>query len=137
MAVNQFEDRILIRELYGRYAIAAAQQDGAAWLACWAEKATWKTPHFEVSGHPALAASWTATWVNFSNVAAFNELGAIALDGDVAKLTSSTLEIIGLKAGGLLKMAGLYHDELVREGGQWRFARREYQALNQEVSGAA
>jgi hypothetical protein len=136
MAVNQFEERILIRELYGRYAIAAAEQDGATWLACWAANATWKTPHFEVSGRQALRESWTATWVNFSNVAAFNEIGAISLDGDVAKATSSTLEIIKLSAGGLLKMAGLYRDELVREGGQWCFARREYQALNQEMSGA-
>ncbi len=132
MADKQFEDRILIREVYGRYAIAAAEQDDVEWLACWSSSATWKTPHFEVSGHPALRACWDATWVNFANVAAFNEIGTIAVDGDTAKTVSTVLEIVLLSAGGLLKMTGLYRDEFVRGDGQWRFSRREYTSLNQE-----
>jgi ketosteroid isomerase-like protein len=137
MSQTQFESRILIRELYGRYAIAAAEQDTEAWLACWAQDAVWKTPHFEVAGQDALRASWHATWTNFSNAAAFNEVGTITLDGDRAKAVSSVLEIIQLKAGGLLKMAGLYRDALVHQDGQWRFAHRVYEALSQETTAGA
>ena len=132
MTDTQLENRILIREVYGRYAIAAAEQDDAEWLACWTTNAIWKTPHFEVSGHPALRACWDATWINFTNVAAFNEIGNIIVDGDTAKATSTVLEIVQLTAGGVLKMTGLYRDEFVREDHQWRFSRREYKLLNQE-----
>lgn len=131
------EDRVLIREAYGRYAIAAARQDRAGWLECWSSTAIWKTPHFEVSGHAALEQCWAATWTDFVNVAAFNEVGQISVDGDVASAVSSVFEIITLKAGGLLRMAGLYADQLVREDGRWQFSRREYTALSQEMSASA
>lgn len=129
-----FEDRVLIRELYGRYALAAATKDGDAWLGCWAEDAVWKTPHFETQGRSALGDSWTMTWANFTNVAAFNEIGKIVVDGDAATAISSVYEIITLAAGGTMKMAGLYRDQFVREAGEWRFARREYGTLSVENS---
>jgi len=126
MSDTTMEQRVQIRELYGRYALAAARQDGNAWLSCWSRDATWKTPHFEVRGHAALEQTWAATWNDFANVAAFNEVGDIVVSAQTAKAVSSVLEIITLKAGGLLKMAGLYVDDFVFEDGQWRFAHREY-----------
>ncbi|MCJ2180872.1 nuclear transport factor 2 family protein [Novosphingobium album (ex Hu et al. 2023)] len=137
MPQSNLEDRFLIREVYGRYALAAAQQDGKAWLDCWSSSATWKTPHFEVSGQAALEQAWAATWTDFVNVAAFNEVGEIAVSGDTASAVSSVLEIVTLKAGGLLKMAGLYTDQFVREDGAWRFSNREYVSLSQEMSASA
>lgn len=136
MTDSTLEDRVLIRELYGRYALAAVQQDGDAWLACWSSDAIWKTPHFEVTGQAALEASWTATWTNFANVAPYYEVGEIVVSGDTAKAVSTVLEIISLAGGGLLKMAGMYTDEFVREGGKWRFSRRDYKSLSQEPSAA-
>lgn len=134
MTDAKLEDRILIREVYGRYAIAVAQQDAQAWLDCWSSTATWKTPHFEVTGIAALEQSWDATWSGFVNVAAFNEVGSIAVADGTASAVSSVLEIITLKAGGTLKMAGVYTDSFVRENGQWRFSHREYAPLSQEMS---
>lgn len=136
MPESTFEDRFLIREVYGRYAVAAAQQDGAAWLNCWSTNATWKTPHFEVTGHPALEQSWAATWTNFVNVAAFNEVGTITVSGDSGSAVSSVLEVMTLKSGGLMKMAGLYTDQFVKEDGEWRFSRRDYTGISQEMSSA-
>lgn len=137
MPQASFEDRILIRELYGRYALSAANQDGDAWVGCWAENGIWKTPHFETTGRALLREQWAATWTNFSNVAAFNEVGDISVSGDSGEAISTVYEIITLAAGGILKMAGLYRDRFVREGGEWRFARREYELLSQEMSAAA
>lgn len=131
-----FEDRVLIRELYGRYALAAASKDADAWLSCWAENAIWKTPHFETAGRPALRDAWGMTWTNFSNVAALNEVGDIKVSGDRANAISTVYEIITLAAGGTLKMAGLYTDEFVREGGKWHFARRSYALLSEETTAA-
>ncbi|MCE7796723.1 nuclear transport factor 2 family protein [Sphingobium sufflavum] len=129
---SSFEDRFLIRELYGRYALAAAQQDGDTWLSCWAENGSWKTPHFELTGRQALLGAWDATWTNFSKVSAFNEVGEIHLSGDTAKATSSVFEIITLVSGGQTQMVGIYADEFMREDGQWRFARRDYTLMSQQ-----
>lgn len=134
MSDTSLEDRFLIREVYSRYALAAARQDAQDWLDCWSSTATWKTPHFEVAGRAALEQSWAATWTGFANVAAFNEVGAIAVSGESASAVSSVLEIITLKTGDILKMAGLYTDSFVRENGQWRFAHRDYAPLSQEMS---
>lgn len=134
MPDNTFEDRVLIRELYGRYALAAANQDAAAWIGSWAENGAWKTPHFETAGRAALREQWNGIWTNFANVAAFNEVGDIRVEGDSAEALSTVYEIITLAAGGTLKMAGLYRDKLVREDGQWRFARREYELLSEELT---
>jgi ketosteroid isomerase-like protein len=132
MTDTTFQDRMLIREVYGRYALAAAEQNGDVWLGCWSANGLWKTPHFEVQGQQALRAQWSATWEAFTSVAAFNEVGSISVSGDAATATSSTLEIMQMKGGGAMKMAGLYRDEFVREDGAWRFAKRSYQMLFQE-----
>jgi ketosteroid isomerase-like protein len=132
MAVTTFEDRFLIRELYGRYALAAGQQNAQTWLDCWSSNATWKTPQFEVSGQESLRQAWDGTWVAFEGVAAFNEVGEIVVSGDTAKTVSNVLEIITMKAGGSIRMVGRYSDEFVRENGNWRFSRRDYALFSQD-----
>lgn len=131
------EDRALIRELYGRYALAAAQQDGETWIGCWSESATWKTSHFEISGHEALRQAWAGTWSSFSSVAAFNEVGMITVNGDEAFAVSTVLELLSPVGGGVTTMAGLYTDKFAREDGAWRFARRDYALICQTGGQAA
>lgn len=132
MANSSLEDRFLIRELYGRYAIAVGNQDTETWLGCWSREAVWKTPHFEVAGQEALRQAWGETWVAFDGVAAFNEVGDLAVSDDTASATSNVLEVITLKAGGIMRMVGRYGDEFVREDGHWRFSRRDYAAVSQD-----
>lgn len=134
MPEASLEDRVLIREVYGRYAIAVIRQDGPEWLECWSSDATWKTPHFEVHGRPALAQTWDATWTDFASVSVFNEVGPIQFAGDRASALSNVLEVITLRSGGLVRMVGLYADEFIREEGEWRFARREYSLLSQDAA---
>lgn len=120
------EDRLAIREVYGRYALAVARKDGAEWLQCWTAQASWKTPQFEVSGQAALEQMWGATWIEFETVAVFNEPGPVTLEGDEASLLSNVFEVVTLKSGSMLNMTGLYTDRLRRENGEWRFASRAY-----------
>ncbi|TDW60300.1 SnoaL-like protein [Novosphingobium sp. PhB55] len=134
MSDSRIEDRLLIREVYGRYAMAVVRQDGADWLDCWSADATWKTPQFEVAGHAALEQMWTATWTDFRSVTPFNEIGPIAFTQDGASVLSTVLETIALKSGSGMTMTGLYTDRLVREGGEWRFAYRAYTPIGQPAS---
>lgn len=131
---NNFENRFLVRELYGHCSVASATQDVDAWISCWAENGRWITPHFEKVGRAELRQAWDMTWTNFTDVAAFSEIGPIKVSGRQAEVEACVLEIIKMKNGSLMKMAGLYRDELCKGNGQWRFSRRVYELLSQEVT---
>lgn len=127
------EDRVAIRELYGSYSYASTREQVEEWLACWTEDGQWNSEFFNRSGKDELLEQWKMLWSNFAKVAFFCEIGSIEVDGDRALAGSITREIILLKNGGIYKVAGRYEDTLVRQSGQWLFARRDYQSLVEEL----
>ena len=132
-----FEDRLAIRELYGTYADCAFREDKAGFLSCWCEDGAWATPFGEVAGRAALDAQWDTIWQTFASMGFFTEVGAIEVDGNHAKGRAYCREILNLPDGGIRKIVGRYDDELQREGGQWRFARRSYAILIAEEPASA
>jgi len=126
------EDRIAIRELHETYADAAFRDDAAAWLDCWADDAIWITSFGEVRGKAALATQWEKVGATFAAIGFFPTVGAIEIDGDRALTRGYVREIATMHDGGFLKVVGRYDDEVVRENGAWRFARREYSVLMRE-----
>lgn len=131
MADSTLEDRILIRELYGRYALASVQRDKTGWLACWSPDAVWKTTIFEAAGQADLSANWDATWIHFQSISVFYEVGEIAVSGDTATAVSSVFEVLTTIAGDNTNMAGIYTDEFSRVHGRWTFSRRSYDLVSQ------
>lgn len=131
----RLEDRVLVRELYGRYALAAAQIDVEAWIEAWAQDGHWKISTFDGSGHARLREQWDEQWTHFENVAVINEVGPITFSGDTAHASCCVREVAKMKDGKILLMTGIYDDEMKRENGAWRFARREYKLLSEQVTG--
>lgn len=131
---GNIEDRILIRELYGQYASGGSHGDADSWLACWDEECHWITSNFERQGKQGLREQWGLLWDNFVSAVVLNEVGPIQVSGDSATGGCSVLEIIKLKSGGTLKIAGLYSDEFVKKGGKWLFRSRKYDLVSEEVS---
>ena len=131
---NRTEDRVLIRETYGRYALASAKRDLDGWLESWTSDGHWKITTFEGSGHDSLREQWHAQWTRFENVAVINEVGPITFAGDRARASCCVREVAVEKGGGILLMTGVYDDELKRENGAWRFARREYSLLSSRTT---
>jgi SnoaL-like domain len=127
------EDRMLIRELYGRYGDASWRGDREAWITCFTADGAWTSHLFDCAGHEALRAEWDRLWADWEAVAFLGEIGAIEIDGDTARARSYAREIVQLKAGGIFKLAGHYADQLRREGGEWLFARRDYTMTIAEV----
>jgi len=127
------EDRFLIRELYGRYALTGSHGDTEGWLACWDEECHWLTMNFDRHGKAELREQNDQLWENFVSAVVLNEVGPIAVSGDNATGSCAVLEIITLKSGGTLWIAGLYSDEFVRTGGEWLFRTRDYKLVTQEV----
>lgn len=122
-------DRLAIRELYGTYSDTTSRADREGWLACWADDCRWVNRVFDLSGKAALSAQWDGFWQDYRAFAFYAEIGMIAADGERARSRATTQEIVWLKDGTIRKFAGRYEDELVREGGEWRFARRAFTLL--------
>ena len=129
------EDRLLIRELFGLYGDASCKGDTGAWLATFAEDCEWNSHMFNRKGKSDLREQWDQLWLAFDKLGFLSEIGWIQVDGDKARASSQAREIIRLKDGGLFKLIGHYDDELVRDNGQWLFARRNYQPLVLEEPG--
>lgn len=120
------EDRLAIRELYGTYADASWRGDRAQWLGTFAPDGRWTSHLFDVTGHEALAATWDGMWKDWSAVAFLGEIGSMEVEGDTARVRSYAREVVQTNDGGVFKLCGRYEDALVRIGGDWKFARRDY-----------
>lgn len=126
------EDRLLIRELYDSYADAACRMDRADWLTCWTEDSFWQTHYFDVSGINAIAAQYDAIMANVVTTSFFNQLAAIEIYGDRAKGRAICRERLLMQGDLNLRLTGRYEDDLVRDTGGWRFARRIYHVMLEE-----
>ncbi|MDE8651140.1 nuclear transport factor 2 family protein [Novosphingobium album (ex Liu et al. 2023)] len=129
------EDRLAIRELYGTYGDASWRGDREAWIACFTSDGKWTSHLFDCTGHDELRATWNDLWKDWEAVAFLGEIGAIEIDGDTATCRSYAREVVQLKAGGVFKLCGRYDDRVVRQDGQWRFARRDYTLTIPELPG--
>ena len=133
--IGPIEDRLAIRELYSSYGAASAWADGEAFLDCWTEDGVWNTQLFNCTGKAELRAQREQLWQAFEKVAFVGDVASTEVNGDTAVARSIAREIILLKAGGVYKLAGRYEDRLVRHDGRWRFARRDYTPLVEELPG--
>ena len=130
---GSLEDRILIRELYGRYGDASWRGDSKDWVACFTEEGRWVSHLFDCRGRAQLLKTWDDLWKDWTSVAFLSEIGSIEVTGDHAKVRSYAREIVQLKNGGIFKLAGHYDDDLVRQNGVWLFASRVYALKIAEV----
>jgi uncharacterized protein (TIGR02246 family) len=126
------EDRQLIRDRIGAYSDASFRCDVEAWLECFTEDAVRVWRGQEQRGKAQLRRFWDMIWGDLEKMGFFAEVGAIEVAGDRAAARVYCRELLFLKSGAVRKVVGRYDDELVREAGVWRFARRAYSLLMDE-----
>lgn len=131
-STGSIEDRLAIREFYGSFAHASSFGLTEQWMAHWAENCAWETPHFAIGDKTGVREQWIQLWGNFEAVALIHEICSIAAEQEGASVIVIAREIIQMRGGGVLKLAGCYEDKLVCIGGNWRFADRRYQPLVEE-----
>jgi len=68
-------------------------------------------------------------------VAFFGNVLSIEVSGETASARALAREVVLLKGGGVFKLAGVFEDQLVHQGGQWLFAKRDYKMLVEELPG--
>jgi ketosteroid isomerase-like protein len=112
--VGSIDDRLRIRERLGSDSDAVFRRDVEDYLACWCEGAVRSGSRGECHGKQALREHWTTIWDSLERMGFF-------------------LDILRLKNGDVRRLVGMYNDELVRENGDWLFARRNYEVLIEEA----
>jgi len=124
-------DQFAIQSLMHAYATAADTRDQALLADCFVESATaeygdlgkWACRADIVSGLGGMLASCGPTLHYVSNIVAWAEgKGAV-----VRCYTHAVVHVPGLDQP--VRTAGIYDDELVRDGDAWRIASRRYTAV--------
>jgi uncharacterized protein (TIGR02246 family) len=123
------EDQIAIRALNDSYADAVFRRDAADWGACWAEDGVWNLMGEDVVGRDAIVGLWVPTMESFSFVAYYPHMGSIEIEGDQARGTVYTHEVLEPKGGAEMRPNGRYHDLYVKRDGRWLFKERRYTML--------
>ena len=127
------EDRLAIRERIDAYGDAVFRRDADAWIANWAEDASWSLPGLTVTGKDGIRALWVQAMAGFSLAAFFAAPGYIRIDGDRAIARVYTHEILVDRDGKVRKIIGAYDDILTRQAGAWLFTSRAYDILRQDL----
>ncbi len=126
------EDRMAIRDFYGHFSYVSCSENLEQWLACWTEDCQWKTDYFSVHGKSEVREQWDVLWTNFDKVILLSELGSMVVDGDKASVDCIMRELVQLKDGSVMKLAGIYRDTLIKQNNSWRFSSRNFQISIEE-----
>ena len=130
------EDRMLIRERMSAYAESMFSQDLEGWLSHFTEDVAWRFGANTMHGREELKASWPNLWNPLKAMGYFTEVASIEVEGDKARAKCYSRQIFFHKDGKVVKVVGLYRDELVKRGGEWLFSAREFTMIGQEPDGA-
>jgi ketosteroid isomerase-like protein len=130
------EDRMLIRERMSAYADAMFSQDLESWLSHFTDDVAWRFGSSTMTGREELRASWPNLWAPLRAMGYFTEVASIEVEGERAEAKCYSRQIFFRKDGTVVKLVGLYRDELVKRNGEWLFAAREFEMIGQEPQGA-
>jgi hypothetical protein len=135
MSESDLLDQLQIRALLDRYCDGVNQRDAGLWGSTWAEDAVWELPHLQmegIRGRDAIVAAWLEAMQLFPFVNMMAQPGFIMIDGDRATMRSYTTEVAVTQDGNEIRPRGEYHDECVRENGEWKFSLRKFRVLHGE-----
>jgi len=131
MNKGPLEDRIAIRELIEEFAAAVMRIDAERWSKTWAIDGAWKLPSLpeDVVGRDQIKAMFAdkLDYVDHMSMIAFP--AELTVEGDRASGKAYCRELIFANDGGQRVLIGCFHDDYVKQDGQWLFQRREYEIL--------
>lgn len=124
-------ERLAIEDLVNRSLAGVMRKDLALWGNTWADNAFWKIDLLDqpARGRTAIVNVFETiiSRMEFVSMTAF--VTDVAVDGERATGKAYSQELIFPKSGGVKLLCGCFHDEYVRDGGQWYFQSRIYETL--------
>jgi uncharacterized protein (TIGR02246 family) len=138
--LDPFADEVAIRALVHRYADAASRRDPGGVADTFTAEGEWTAEGLgQHQGRPAVAAFFATMLEGWNAFLQGLLSGCVELDPatpDRATGRWFVQEIGQREDGSNLRVAGVYHDEYVRETGGWRISRRRYDPLLVDVDGS-
>jgi ketosteroid isomerase-like protein len=124
--IQEFMDRLAIRELIDRYTVSVSKRDWDAVASCYLDDAKWVTSvGHNVSGIEAVREGIRgAVEARKFLIQMTHGMTIDSLTADTAE-TTSILNEFGTE--GSVFVLGTYHDKIRKVGGQWKFHERFFQ----------
>lgn len=120
-----------VEDLVGRYCEAVLRNDLELFASTWCEDATWSIPGTgAVVGRAAITETFASIRGTYRRCVQEVLNGVVAPSGpDHAHATWQVRELQWRQDGTGSELIGVYHDEVRRTDGEWRFARRHFELL--------
>lgn len=115
-----------IRNLVSRYSDAVWRLDADAYGACWADEGVWAFMGQAIKGRDAIVPFWIEFMKNFRKAWQMVNNPVLLVEGDRARQRLYVEETVFTHDGANVISKGIYHDDLVIERGEWKFARRHF-----------
>jgi uncharacterized protein (TIGR02246 family) len=137
---THYADEHEIRNLVHRYADAASRRDPVGVASTFTVDGEWQAPELgHHKGHEAMVAFFTSMLGGWNVFLQGLMSGVVVVDAtNPARATGRWfVQEVGQRSGGAnLSIAGVYHDEYMREAGVWLIMRRRYDPLLRNADGA-
>jgi len=132
--MSTIEDQLALQQLMGRYVDAANRRDGESWAQTWAEDGCWSLMGMDVEGREAILGLWQQVMAGFEFALLVPSSHVIDIDGDSATGHWYLQEFTRDLQGEPMQAVSRYTDRYARIGGQWYFARRQYDIIYRGAS---
>lgn len=124
--MSTLEDENALRNLMARYVDAVNRYDGDAWIATWAEDASWNLMGSPVQGRDAIRALWEQMMASFEFAIMFPNSCLFEINGDSASGHWYLHEYGRDHEGNASVILSRYRDTYTRVDGQWLYQSRDY-----------
>jgi hypothetical protein len=132
MDPEHLADELAIQNLVHRYADAVVRRDADAWGSTWADDGEWRVLGNAARGREAVVELWLGLMEQLPFVLQQATGGLIDFAGDTQDAAKGRWYIsehgFMQNGSGMLNL-GVYHDDYIRENGEWRFALRRFDSL--------
>lgn len=124
--MNKPEDDIALRNLMASYIDAVNRSDGDAWIATWAEDASWNLMGNPVTGRDNILNLWRQMMSGFEFALMIPSSCLFSVDGDSASGHWYLQEHTRDKQGNASTIISRYLDTYVKHQGEWLYQSRSY-----------
>jgi DNA-binding GntR family transcriptional regulator len=125
LAANKLavEDQLAIQQLYARYNHAIDSGDATGWAACFTADGTFSSATGNFAGTQQLT-EFASGFASRLKARHWTNNLVIDADGEGAKGTCYLMLLLLAEGKANILTTGIYTDQLVRDGGAWKFASR-------------
>jgi len=131
MSKGSIEERLAIRELIERFCAAVIRIDAERFAATFARDGVWILPSVPdgTHGRDNIRRVFAEKLAYVEHIHMLGTPDELVFDGDRASGKTYCRELMFTKSGDQKILIGCFHDEYVKEDGEWLFQSRNYEVI--------